>query len=335
MSSIITLESQTRKRADSGFQERNGESLIWTPSPSTLKPECHPHVEEVTQSVNDYFLKHWPFPNDKAKKKFVGAAFPGVTSLYFPLARDDRIEHACLLLTILFLVDDELEDMSFTEGGAYNERLMAMCRGDESPDRSKPVEWMMFDLWESMRAKDNILADELQEPVFLFMRAQTSKDRLEVQELGQYLTYRQGDVGQALLAALMRYSMGLHLTSDETTLAKEVELNLGRHISIVNDIYSFEKELKTSKTAHAEGGALCSAVNVLSTEVRISYDASKHVLWQLCREYEAVHKDLVARITAEGTNCSDTLKLYLKGLEYQMSGNELWSRTTKRYQSVE
>ncbi|KAI9653416.1 MAG: hypothetical protein M1821_007081 [Bathelium mastoideum] len=337
MSAVLTLQPESPAQIDPFIaREQNGIdalSPIWKPSPSKLKPECHPRVEEVTQSVNDRFLNNWPFPNDKARKKFIGAGFPRVTSLYFPLAREDRIEDACLLLTILFLVDDELEDMSLTDGAAYNAKLMTMCRGEDLPDRSRPVEWIMYDLWESMRAKDSTLVKELEEPVFLFMRAQTSKDRLQVNELGQYLTYRQGDVGQALLAALMRYSMSLHLTADEVEAAKEVELNLGRHISIVNDIYSFEKELKASKTGHMEGGALCSAVSVLSTEVCISYDASKHVLWTLCREYEDVHERLVARIAGDEVICSDTLRLYLKGLEYQMSGNELWSRTTKRYQS--
>lgn len=87
--------------------------------------------------------------------------------------------------------------MSLEDGKSYNEYLMPYCKGETAPDRSSPVERIMYDLWEDMRSCDKQLADELIEPVFEFMRAQTSKERLQVQGLGPYLAYRQGDVGQA------------------------------------------------------------------------------------------------------------------------------------------
>lgn len=62
---------------------------------------------------------------------------------------------------------------------------------------SVPVEYILYDLWESMRAHDKYLADEVLEPVFTFMRAQTDKARLKINELGQYLEYREKDVGKA------------------------------------------------------------------------------------------------------------------------------------------
>ena len=91
--------------------------------------------------------------------------------------------------------------MSLKDGAAYNESLMPLCRGDILPDRTVPVQWMMYDLWEGMRRCDKKLADELLEPVFTFMRAQTSSERLSVRGLGRYLQYRQGDVGQACVYA--------------------------------------------------------------------------------------------------------------------------------------
>ena len=87
--------------------------------------------------------------------------------------------------------------MSSEEGSAYNESSIPFCQGERLPERSIPVQWIMFELWEDMRACDKKLADELQEPVFIFMRAQTSRTRLTVRSLGPYLEHRQGDVGQA------------------------------------------------------------------------------------------------------------------------------------------
>lgn len=87
--------------------------------------------------------------------------------------------------------------MSFEEGSQYNERLMPLCRGEAMPDLSVPVEYMTYELWNSMRTKDQRLANNILEPTFRFMKAQTCKDRLSIKELGRYFEYRQHDVGKA------------------------------------------------------------------------------------------------------------------------------------------
>lgn len=114
-------------------------AAVRKPPPSTWMPACHPRVDAVASEVNAYFLKHWDFPNEKVKKTFLKAGFSRVTCLYFPLAQDDRIHFACRLLTVLFLIDDVLEEMSFAEGEAYNERLIPISRGDVLPDSNSPA----------------------------------------------------------------------------------------------------------------------------------------------------------------------------------------------------
>ncbi|KAH8807827.1 Aristolochene synthase in complex with 12,13 Difluorofarnesyl diphosphate [Xylogone sp. PMI_703] len=298
------------------------------PYPSRFTPKCHPHVEEITAEVNGYFLEHWPFPNSKAREKFVVAGFSTVTCFYFPMAKNDRIHFACRLLTLLFLIDDILEDMSFEEGSKYNETLIPIARGDVLPNRDIPVEWITYDLWESMRAYDKDLANEILEPVFVFMRAQTDKERLAINGMGPYLEYREKDVGKALLCALMRFSMDLRLTEDQLKSMAEIEQNCAKHLSVLNDIYSWEKELRASKTGHSEGSAICSAVQVLSNETSLPYASAKTVLWAICRGWESNHVALAEKLPTDRD-----IQIYVKGLEYQISGNEQWSATTSRYHS--
>ncbi|KAL7628295.1 carbonyl reductase (NADPH-dependent) ari1 [Parahypoxylon ruwenzoriense] len=305
-------------------------SLPMTEYPeSSMIALCHPRVDEVAKDVENYFLSHWPFPEGKSRKKFLRAGFPRVTCMYFPKAKDDRIHFACRLLTLLFLVDDLIEDMSFEDGAAYNENLMPLSRGDRLPDRTIPVEYITYDLWESMRAHDRELANDVLEPTFVFMRAQTDRCRSQKMSLGQYLEYRERDVGQGLLAALMRFCMKIHLTPTEQSIAQVAEMNCGRHLAVVNDVWSFEKEVLTARYAHEEGGVLCNSVAILSSETTLSVSASKRVLYHMCREWEARHNQLVYELL--GDNGSPGLKAYLHGLGYQMSGNEAWSSTTPRY----
>lgn len=96
-----------------------------------------------------------------------------------------------------FSVTDILEEMGLDEGSAYNEKLISVSKGEIAPDRNIPAEWIMHDLWEDMKAFDSVLGEQTMEPVFTFMRAQTDKSRLTIQQLGEYLEYREKDVGQA------------------------------------------------------------------------------------------------------------------------------------------
>ncbi len=87
--------------------------------------------------------------------------------------------------------------MSLEDGAAYNEKLIPISRGDVLPDRSIPVEMIMYDLWASMRAHDKEMADAVLEPTFLFMRAQSDRTRTTPMGLGAYFEYREKDVGKA------------------------------------------------------------------------------------------------------------------------------------------
>ncbi|KAJ9484660.1 Aristolochene synthase [Penicillium thymicola] len=165
----------------------------------------------------------------------------------------------------------------------------------------------------------------------MFMRSQTDRARSTIQELGHYLEYREKDVGKALLSALMRFSMGLRLSADELQGMQSLESNCAKQISVVNDIYSYDKEEEASRTGHKEGASPCTAVKVLAEEAKLGIPATKRVLWSMTREWEIVHDEIVAEKIASPDGCSEAAKAYMKGLEYQMSGNEQWSKTTRRY----
>ena len=137
----------------------------------------------------------------------------------------------------------------------------------------------------------------------------------------------------------MRFSMALSLTPHELASVRDVDINCAKHISVINDIFSWEKELLASRTGHTEGAALCSSVQVLAQETHLSTEASKRVLFGMCREWELCHMEMVAakkrrKGDAEGEGVRREVERYMDGLEYQMSGNELWSRSTLRYIGV-
>lgn len=135
-----------------------------------------------------------------------------------------------------------------------------------------------------------------------------------------------------LLCSLMRFSMNLRVSPEELVSVQPIEQNVAKHLSVLNDILSWDKELLAAQTGHPEGSALCSAVQVLAQETSLTYAAAKRVLWVMCREWEYEHDYLVEQRRSDGEHPpSENLSKYIEGLEYQVSGNELWSKTTFRY----
>ena len=112
-----------------------------------------------------------------------------------------------------------------------------------------------------------------------------------------------------------------------------LERYCARHISAVNDILSWEKEYKASQLGHREGSVLCSAVKVVMDETGVGVEAAKRVLWLVTREWEGVFDGIVQDRLEAG--CGQAVKEYMRGLECQMSGNEMWSLSTLRYHDLE
>ena len=141
--------------------------------------------------------------------------------------------------------------------------------------------------------------------------------------------------------------MDLHLPSSLLLLLSPLERYCARHISAVNDITSYEKEFRTAQNSSSEGAILCSAVKVVMEETGTDVEQAKMMLWLMVREWERVIEELKLAVeerlgkeeeAKEGESRDrrkredrEGVRLYIRGLEHQMSGNEAWSVTTGRY----
>lgn len=97
---------------------------------------------------------------------------------------------------------------------------------------------------------------------------------------------------------------------------------------VLNDIFSFDKELRAWTQNGKEGATILNLVNLFASDTGLSYAAAKRVCWTLCRELELVHMQLVQEREVHN---DQSLMAYLDGLEFVLGGNEEWSTTTARY----
>lgn len=151
-----------------------------------------------------------------------------------------------------------------------------------------------------------------------------------VSYLSESRTPYQANFG-SVISSTMCFVMGIHLSASERSALAPLEENCAKHLSAINDIYSWAKEVRAAKAEGNEGAAICSAVPILGEEINLDIEATKRVLWTMIREWELVHTRLQADLVASPDGCSQAVEEYVKGVEYQMSGNEEWDKTTLRY----
>lgn len=133
--------------------------------------------------------------------------------------------------------------------------------------------------------------------------------------------------------ALLRFGAAIHLPPEELKIVEGIERNAFRHVGVLNDIYSWDREWKVHQREQNEGSLPFSAVHVLAKETRLSYPSCKRLLYMYCRELELAHEDMVREIRDKNL-MSETLEKYILGIEYSMRGNEIWSQWTPRYNFI-
>lgn len=166
------------------------------PRPTIFTARKHRNTDEVVELVNAFFLRHWPFKNKKQEQRFIDEGYAWFVCINCPMSLDERMHWGCQLLATGFLIDDLLDRMSIEEGKEHQENVIKCASGTILPDREIPAQWIMFDLFEEMRATDRPLADELLKPTIDFLRAQVDGNRMKRMNLDEYFAYRNADLGK-------------------------------------------------------------------------------------------------------------------------------------------
>jgi aristolochene synthase len=130
-----------------------------------------------------------------------------------------------------------------------------------------------------------------------------------------------------LAKLMLRFGGGMNLNNYHEEAVHQLDINAARSIGIMNDIYSFEKEIQTSQASGTDIASLCSSVEVVSRECKVKADTAKDILLTICRDWERQHEALSEEIISR----SPELSSYCTALGYLISGNEAWSKETFRY----
>jgi hypothetical protein len=105
-------------------------------------------------------------------------------------------------------------------------------------------------------------------------------------------------------------------------------MNIAVHVCIVNDLFSWDKELLD---AAAFGSAIVNAVKIVMKDEIVDAKAAQLLLTAKVQQLEDRHFALVEKC---GTGLSEESRRYIEFLVSMAAGNESWSRLTARYNIV-
>lgn len=150
--------------------------------------------------------------------------------------------------------------------------------------------------------------------------------------MGSYLAFREVDVGMPICSELMYWTEPclLKLTREQREGLRPMERIANYHVSILNDVFSFEREWKAAQEQE-EGAALVNGVAVLAGEVGVGVGVARVLCLAIVRGWEKEFLEMVGGLDLINGEDGELMRRAVKGIERRMSGAEAFSWRTRRY----
>ncbi|KAK0640820.1 isoprenoid synthase domain-containing protein [Cercophora newfieldiana] len=300
--------------------------------PSVLPtPFLHPRHEEIDQQVISYLVNTWEWPSKKAKKGFVSWKLSEVVSFMFPTGDTERVRLACELLLLGFLMDDWFDNNTLATNTTVVSRLQSILSSPSTFTPATTIERMHSTLFSRILgypSSSSILTTYLS-----MLECHCSSTRGSLSTLSTYLSFRETDVGMPICRELLYFTEDLSLTPAEKSLLQPLERVANYHVSILNDIFSFEREWKAAETL-GQGAVLVNGVRILADEVGVSVGVAKRLCFSLVRAWEEEFVEMSGAVlgaVADDEESRERLERAVKGIERRMTGAEAFSWRTSRY----
>ncbi|KAK4203172.1 putative terpene cyclase [Triangularia verruculosa] len=270
-----------------------------------------------------YLVNTWEWPSEKHTKAFISWNLSEVVLFMFPTGETERVKLACELLLLGFLMDDHFDKNTLSTNDAIVSSLHSLLSSPATFTPQTNIDTMHATLFAKFSTHPNsarILEAYL---AMLGCHCIPSRGPSSLSSLKEYLVFRETDVGMPICVELLYWTdpaLSSSITPRDRQLLRPLEKLANYHVSILNDVFSFEREWKAAQS-NSEGGALVNGVAVLAEEANISVTAARGLCVALVRAWEAEFLKLVDEVAPVG-GVEGRLRRAVEGIERRMSGAE-------------
>ncbi|KAM0442230.1 hypothetical protein ACHAQK_004556 [Fusarium lateritium] len=238
----------------------------------------------------------------------------------YPTSSPTRLALLTQSVLLLFLHDDVIE-----RGATQNETTVVDEFLTMAP-KNKHLKRFFAEVLET----DPILGPDLLQAINAFVRDGRVKSPFKQDHyatLADYMLYRRNDVGKQFMIAAIRFGCGVHQTREELAPFDEITDLYVRHSILINDLYSYDKEVHEAKTVN---GSIVNAVHVieklLAVPAPLAKTITRTISWDMEKEFYAMSEKFM-----HDPALNDRQRAYVVALFDALTGNIIHSATLSRY----
>ncbi|KKY30349.1 putative sesquiterpene cyclase [Diaporthe ampelina] len=200
---------------------------------------------------------------------------------------------------------------------------------DDGEDDKTQLQILIDYVVRGLKAHDTLAGNAGQEVIaHLVAFCRHVPPRSEFTSLADYLTYRNIDAGVPYILACVKFSIASDVCIEDPKLAKILRL-ISDHVSLVNDLASFDKELRAF-----EEGKVCYMINAVDVVRRLlglsNWQSAKALTFAMQLEVESQMEDELTRLSVDGCLAPQEEK-FVEACLTMTAGNVFYSIVTSRY----
>ncbi|KAJ5798035.1 uncharacterized protein N7503_007331 [Penicillium pulvis] len=295
------------------------------------------HVDQAQDASNKLPLQLYEVGKQKMHKEaeLVGTAVKS-TAYMFPDASPARAGMIAQSMLLIFLHDDKeylaksfkdvVEEFTQDAGSTITNSFMIAWKQAQSNIGESSQDYI-HSLLAGFIDEDPILGKKLLEGAFLWVDHTKEYESVPTESLREYLDYRSKDIGTDLLLAQAAFAADISLSEAERGIFEKFIGLFADHISLTNDIYSFEKEWNE----HVSKGAyLVNGVDVVRRLHNIPVSAAKQFI---CEEILKLEQLLALEIDhlKQDVGLNKAQERFGEALALCLAGHIFYSATNGRY----
>ncbi|GKZ17512.1 hypothetical protein AbraCBS73388_009183 [Aspergillus brasiliensis] len=248
------------------------------------------------------------------------------TAYMFPDASPIRAGMIAQSMLLIFLHDDVVEESPVHAGSTITDALLAPWIGTKDESAQHPL----HNFLKAVIDEDPILGKGLLDGAFAWIKHTKGYQSIPptvFDSLRNYLDYRSVDIGRELLLAQAAFACNVHLSEPEIKVFDRLISLYSDHISLTNDLYSFDKEYGD----HCRTGAvLINAVDVVRKVHRVSEFIAKQLVRESILEVETEFSEEYRKLHLSG-KLSGNQQRFVEALTLCLVGHIFYSATSGRY----
>ncbi|GES65515.1 terpenoid synthase [Aspergillus terreus] len=261
----------------------------------------------------------------RKEKELIATAVKS-TVYMFPDASPVRAGMIAQSMLLIFLHDDVVEESPVDAGSTITDAIMAPWIGPKDNSVQHPLHGFL----KAIIDEEPILGKGLLTGAFAWIKHTKGYQSIPptvFDSLRNYLDYRSLDIGRELLLSQAAFASNAHLSQPEIKVFDRLIGLYSDHISLTNDLYSFDKEYGD----HCRTGAvLINAVDVVRKVHRVSRPIAKQLVRESILDMETDFSKEFKRLKVSG-ELSDRQQRFLEALVLCLVGHIFYSATSGRY----